>query len=229
MSFMSHLDELRMRMVRAAIAVGLGVCVAFFFSEQMLGWLMRPVDVPLVFISPAEAFWANLKVAFLGGIVLSMPVLLYQTWKFLEPGLYPEERKLGSLFIIAASVLFILGVLFCAYVVFPFTITFLLGYKTEGLTPMLAIGNYVDFNVKFFLAFGLIFELPPAITLLAKLGIVTPEKLAANRKYAVLAAFVIAAVLTPTPDVFNQLLMVAPLLVLFEFGLLCARWFGKRP
>ncbi len=228
MPFMAHLDELRTRMVRAAIAVGVGVCVAFFFSEQLLGWLMRPVDVPLVFISPAEAFWANLKVSFLGGLLLALPMVLYQLWKFLEPGLYPEERTLGSIFIIASTVLFGLGVLFCAYVVFPFTITFLLGYKTAGLTPMLAIGAYVDFNVKFFLAFGLIFELPPTITLLTRLGLVTPEKLAANRKYAVLAAFIIAAVLTPTPDIFNQLLMVAPLLLLFELGLLCARWFGKR-
>ena len=90
-------------------------------------------------------------------------------------------------------------------------------------------GTYIDFNVKFFLAFGIIFELPPAITLLSKLGIVTPDKLAANRKYAVLAAFIVAAILTPTPDVFNQLLMVIPLLLLFELGILCARWFGRRP
>jgi len=228
MPFMHHMDELRGRLMRAAGAIGIGVVIAFFFSEDIVTWLSRPLNAPLVFISPAEAFWANLKVAFLGGITLAMPVVLYQGWKFLEPGLFPHERRMGIGFIVAASLLFVIGVLFCAFIVFPFAIGFLLTYKTEGLMPMLAIGTYIDFNVKFFLAFGLIFELPPTITLLAKLGIVTPEWLSANRKYAVLAAFVIAAILTPTPDVFNQLLMVVPLLLLFELGILCARWFGRR-
>ncbi|MBI5137795.1 MAG: twin-arginine translocase subunit TatC [Nitrospirae bacterium] len=229
MPFMQHLDELRVRLVRAAIAIGCGMTGAFLFSEQIIAWLIRPVDTPMVFLSPGEAFWANLKVAFLGGLILALPVVLYQAWKFLEPGLYPEERRLGLAFIISATLLFVAGVLFCAYVVFPLTIGFLLSYKTEGLTPMLAIGTYVDFNVKFFLAFGIIFELPPVITLLARLGLVTPQKLSANRKYAVLGAFVVAAVLTPTPDVFNQLLMAVPLMLLYEVGILCARWFGKRP
>lgn len=229
MAFTYHLEELRARLTRAAAAVGVGVLIAFFFSEPIIAWLSRPLTEPLVFISPAEAFWANLKVAFLGGIALSMPFMLYQAWKFIEPGLYPAERKLGAGFIIAASVLFLIGLAFCAYVVFPFAIRFLLGYKTSGMVPMLAVGTYIDFNVKFFLAFGIIFELPPVITLLARLGVVTPEWLSKNRKYAILMAFVIAAILTPTPDVFNQCLMAIPLMVLYEVGILCARWIGKRP
>jgi sec-independent protein translocase protein TatC len=229
MPFLRHLDELRRRLFRAAAAVGVGMVLAFVFSERIVAFLARPVAVPLVFISPAEAFWANLKVAFVGGLMLGLPVVLYQTWKFVEPGLYPEERRLGGLFVLAGWILFLMGVAFCTFVVFPFAIKFLLGYKTEGLQPMLSIGMYIDFAVKFMLAFGLIFELPPVITLLARLGLVTPQVLAANRKYAVLGAFVLAAILTPTPDIFNQCLMAVPLMLLFELGVLCARWFGRRP
>lgn len=229
MSFMHHVDELRTRMVRAAAAIGVGMTAAFFFSEPIIAWLSRPLKAPLVFISPAEAFWANIKVAFLAGLVLSAPVVLYQAWKFLEPGLYPHERRFGGLFVVATSLLFVVGMAFCAYVVFPFAMEFLLSYKTGNLTPMLSVGTYIDFNVKFYLAFGLIFELPPVIILLSRLGVVTPEFLSANRKYAVLGAFVLAAILTPTPDVFNQCLMAVPLLLLFEVGVLCARWFGRRP
>jgi sec-independent protein translocase protein TatC len=226
--FLTHLAELRGRLVKGVAAVGVGMAVAFVFSERIVAWMARPLTEPLVFISPAEAFWANLKVAFVAGLLLALPVVLYQAWKFVEPGLYPPERRLGGLFVLAGTVLFALGLGFGAWVVFPFTIRFLLGYKTTGLAPMLSIGSYIDFGVKFLLAFGLIFELPPVITLLARLGVVTPEFLAANRKYAVLCAFVLAAILTPTPDVFNQCLMVVPLLVLFEVGVLCARWFGRR-
>jgi len=228
MPFLAHLGELRGRMVKAAVAVAVGMAVAFFFSEQLIAWLARPVSTPLVFISPAEAFWANLKVAFLGGVLLSLPVVLYQVWKFVEPGLYPRERRYGGVFVLSASVLFALGLAFCGWVVFPFAIKFLLTYKTEGMTPMLAVGTYIDFGVKFFLAFGLIFELPPVITLLSRLGVVTPQRLAASRKYAVLGAFVVAAVLTPTPDVFNQCLMAVPLMLLYELGILSARFFGRR-
>jgi sec-independent protein translocase protein TatC len=204
------------------------MAVTYLVSERLIGWLARPVTAPLVFISPAEAFWANLKVAFMGGVLLGLPVVLYQVWKFIEPGLYPVERKYGGVFVLAAFLLFVLGMAFCAFVVFPFTIGFLMTYKTAGLSPMLSVGTYVDFAVKFFLAFGAVFELPPVITLLARLGVVTPQRLAANRKYAVLGAFVVAAILTPTPDVFNQCLMVVPLLVLYELGILSARWFGRR-
>jgi len=228
MPFLEHLGELRGRMVKAAVALGLGMAVAFFFSERLIGWLARPLATPLVFISPAEAFWANLKVAFMGGVLLGLPVALYQVWKFIEPGLYPRERRYGGVFVLVASLLFVAGLAFCGWVVFPFAIRFLLGYKTAGMTPMLAVGIYIDFAVKFFLAFGLIFELPPVITLLARLGVVTPERLAANRKYAVLGAFVVAAVLTPTPDIFNQCLMALPLMLLYELGILSARWFGRR-
>lgn len=228
MPFLGHLGELRGRMVKCAVAIGAGMVVAFYFSERVIAWLARPLSAPLVFIAPAEAFWANLKVAFLGGVLLGLPVVLYQVWRFIEPGLYPRERRYGGVFVVAASLLFVAGLAFCGGVVFPFAIRFLVSYKTQGMAPMLAVGTYVDFAVKFFLAFGLIFELPPVITLLARLGLVTPDRLAANRKYAVLGAFVAAAVLTPTPDVFNQCLMAIPLMLLYELGILSARFFGRR-
>lgn len=228
MPFFHHLGELRTRLVRAAAALAVATTACFAGSEWIIRWLALPLSEPLVFISPAEAFWANLKVAFVAGLLLAMPVVLYQAWKFVEPGLYPAERRFGGAFVIAATLLFAAGMAFCAWVVFPYAIGFLLGYKTEGLTVMLSIGTYVDFAAKFYLAFGLIFELPPVLILLTRLGILTPEKMAANRKYAVLMAFIAAAVLTPTPDVFNQLLMAIPLIVLFEVGLLASRLLGRR-
>jgi len=229
MPFLQHLGELRLRMVRAAAAVAVSTTGCFMGSEWLIRWLARPLSEPLVFISPAEAFWANMKVAFVAGLLLAMPVVLYQVWKFLEPGLYPHERRFGGLFVIAATLLFAGGMAFCSWVVFPYAIGFLLSYKTEGLAVMLSVGTYVDFSAKFFLGFGLVFELPPVLILLSRMGILTPETMAANRKYAVLLAFVAAAVLTPTPDVFNQLLMAGPLIVLFEVGLLMSRWLGRRP
>ncbi|MFQ5508059.1 MAG: twin-arginine translocase subunit TatC [Leptospirillia bacterium] len=229
MPFNQHLGELRTRLTQSAIAIGIATAGAYGFSEGIIAWISRPVDVPLVFISPGEAFWANIKVALLAGVAISFPVLVWQAWRFLEPGLHPHERKLGGAFVIAATLLFLGGMAFCAWVVFPFAISFLLSYRTEGLTPMLAVGTYIDFAVKFFLAFGVVFQLPPVITLLARLGVVTPAFLSRNRKYAVLIAFIVAAILTPTPDVFNQLLMVVPLLILFELGVLCARWVAPKP
>ncbi|MDH4229055.1 MAG: twin-arginine translocase subunit TatC [Nitrospirota bacterium] len=228
MPFLLHLGELRVRLMRAALAVLIASVACFAISERIIHWLARPLSSPLVFITPGEPFWANMKVAFMAGLLLSMPVVLYQVWRFVEPGLHPDERRLGGLFVTFASLLFAGGMAFCAWVVLPFTIGFLLGYKTDGLQAVLSVGTYVDFCVKFFLAFGIIFELPPLLVLLSRMGVVTPEFLSRNRRYAVLLAFVVAAVLTPTPDVFNQLLMAAPLIVLYEVGVLLARWFGRQ-
>jgi sec-independent protein translocase protein TatC len=161
--------------------------------------------------------------------MLVLPVVLHQLWKFVSPGLLPHERRFALPFVVLGTAFFFFGLLFCFFLVLPFALNFLLTYKTENLKPMISIGHYVDFTAKFLLAFGLIFELPLAIGLAAKAGLVTPAFLARNRKYAILVNFTVAAILTPTPDVFNQTLMALPMCLLYEVGILAARILLRKP
>jgi sec-independent protein translocase protein TatC len=144
------------------------------------------------------------------------------------PGLYSHEKRYAAPFVIIGSVFFVLGAAFAQLVVIPFAMRFLVTFPGPDLAPMISIGAYMDFVLKFTLAFGVVFELPVVITLAARMGVVTPQQLAKNRKYAVLIIFIVAAVLTPTPDVVNQALMAGPLVVLYELGIIAARLFGRR-
>ncbi|HEC97337.1 MAG TPA: twin-arginine translocase subunit TatC [Nitrospirae bacterium] len=244
-----HLSELRQRLIKSLIAVLIGFGLSFNFSEQLFRLLTLPLRsdlhlttvspyiefIPkaspiqkLVFLAPAEAFWMNIKVAMVAGLVLALPVALYQLWKFIAPGLMPSEKKYVGPFVVAGTVLFLIGALFCFSVVLPFAMGFLLTYKTAFMTPMISVGNYVDFCLKFLLSFGAIFELPIVILFLTRAGVVTPKALAKNRKYAVLVAFILAAVLTPTPDAFNQTLMAVPIIILYETGIIISKIFLKK-
>jgi sec-independent protein translocase protein TatC len=246
MPFLSHLEELRRRLIVSLIAIGVGFGITFNFSEEILALLKRVLTTTfafqkappylvmtskappdLVFLAPAEAFWAHIKIGFLAGLILATPVILFEVWRFVSPGLLERERRFALPFVILGTIFFFFGLLFCYFLVLPFAMSFLLTYKTEHLTPMLSIGLFIDFTVKFMLAFGLIFQLPLLITLAARLGLVTSKFLAGNRKYAVLANFVVAAILTPTPDVFNQLLMAGPLCLLYEVGIWAAKLVEK--
>jgi sec-independent protein translocase protein TatC len=207
-----------------------GLAIAFPFSQKIMDYLARPVQQSghtLVFLSLTEAFWVQMKVAMIVGLFIASPGVLWQIWQFIAPGLYSHEKKYAMPFVIVGSLLFIIGGVFSLKVVTPYAITFLLSYARPGLTPMISIGSYIDFLLKFTLAFGLVFELPLIITILARMGVVTPKVLAKNRKYAILGAFIAGAVLTPTPDMFNQTLMAGPLIILYEIGIVCARIFGR--
>jgi sec-independent protein translocase protein TatC len=179
-------------------------------------------------IEVTESFWVNMKVALIAGLFLVLPVVLYEVWAFIAPGLLPHERRFAIPFVVISTGLFALGATFALAVVIPFAVQFLASYKTGNMLVQFTLTRYVDFVLKFTLAFGLVFELPLAMTLAARLGLVTPAFLSQNRKYAILINFVIAAVLTPTPDAFNQLLMAAPLCLLYEAGIVAARVFGRR-
>jgi sec-independent protein translocase protein TatC len=232
MPFMEHLSELRVRIVRSLVALLVGLGIALPFSQKIMDYLARPVQQTgnqLVFLALTEAFWVQMKVALIVGIFIASPAILWQIWAFIAPGLHAHEKKYAAPFVLIGSVLFISVGAFALKVVTPFAIQFLLSYSRPGLQPMISIGNYVDFLLKFTLAFGLVFELPLAITLLARMGVVTPAVLAKNRKYAILGAFIAGAILTPTPDAFNQALMAGPLIILYEIGIVCARIFGRRP
>ena len=232
MPFMEHLGELRVRIVRGLIALLVGLGIALPFSQKIVDYLARPVQAtgnPLVFLALTEAFWVQMKVAVIVGLFVASPAILWQVWAFVAPGLHQHEKKYAGPFVIVGSLLFIGGGVFALKVVTPFAIQFLLSYSRPGLQPMISIGSYVDFLLKFILAFGLVFELPLVLTILSRMGMVTPATLAKNRKYAILGAFIAAAILTPTPDAFNQTLMAGPLIVLYEVGIVCARIFGRRP
>ena len=232
MPFLEHLGELRTRIVRALIALLVGTLIGLPFSQYLIDWLAKPVTrlgYELVFTAPAEAFWVQMKVGIIAGLFVAAPAILWQVWGFVAPGLHTHEKKYAVPFVLIGSLLFIIGGAFSLFVVTPYALTFLLGYARPGLKPMITIENHIDFLLKFTLAFGAVFELPLIITLAARMGLVTAKVLAKNRKYAILGAFVIGAVLTPTPDAFNQALMAGPLIILYEVGIVCARLFGRRP
>jgi sec-independent protein translocase protein TatC len=231
MPFMEHLGELRTRIVRSLIGVLIGAGITLPFSRWIVDWLARPVTqlgYDLVFTAPAEAFWVQMKVGLVCGIFLGAPVILWQVWAFVAPGLHKHEKKYAGPFVVIGSLMFIAGGSFALFVVTPYALNFLLGYARPGLRPMITIQNHIDFLLKFTLAFGVVFELPLALTLLARMGMVTAQGLAKHRKYAILGAFIAAAILTPTPDAFNQSLMAGPLIILYEVGIVSARIFGRR-
>jgi sec-independent protein translocase protein TatC len=249
MTLTAHLGELRKRITVSVIAVSVGFVVAFHFSESIFRLLTVPMRadvsfkaaypflmlVPkahpvehLVFLAPAEAFWVHLKVSLITGLIAMLPVIFYQFWKFISPGLLEKEKKYTLPFIFIATGLFFFGVVFCFGIVLPFAMRFLLNYKTGTLTPMISVERYIDFCLKFTLAFGAIFELPLVLVFMTRMGFVTPKTLAKNRKYAVLFSFVAAAILTPTPDAFNQTLMAVPIVILYEGGIIASRLFAKK-
>ena len=242
MPFLAHLAELRKRLIIAFSAIGIAFPLVFYFRTTLLQLLQWPLTTDVVMgrhfpfigfahkppiarltaLGPAETLWTHFKVAFIAGLFVALPVVLYQIWKFVEPGLLPKERRLALPFVILSTIFFFLGALFCFLIVLPLAFQFLLTFDPT-IQQMPRFSEYVDFTLKFLLAFGVIFELPLAMTIAARLGIVTPQFLARNRKYAILVNFIIAAILTPTPDVFNQSLMALPMCLLYEIGILAAR------
>ncbi len=231
--FTSHLEELRKRLITSFIAISVGFVLAFGFKERLFGILVRPLvnamkhGETLIYTGLPEAFFTYLKVSFLAGIMVASPIILYEFWMFVAPGLYRQERRLMIPIVILSSFFFVAGALFGYFVVFPWGFQFFLGFATETIRPLPSMREYFGFAAKLLLAFGLVFELPLVITFLAKLGIVSVDFLKKNRKYAMLLFFAVAAILTP-PDVITQILMALPLMVLYEVSIIGAKIFGKK-
>jgi sec-independent protein translocase protein TatC len=231
--FTAHLEELRKRLITCFIAVGVGFALSYGFKEKLFQILTQPLIAvmqqgeTLIYTGLPEAFFTFLKVSFLAGLMLASPVIIYQFWMFIAPGLYDREKRLLVPIVLLSSVFFIGGALFGYFIVFPYGFDFFLGFATETIRPMPSMKEYLSFSAKLLLAFGLVFELPLVITFLAKLGIVTVPFLKKNRKYALLLFFVGAAILTP-PDVVTQVMMALPLMVLYEISILGARIFGRK-
>jgi len=225
----AHLATIKRRVMIIAVTVLASFVLTFAYSSQLIEWFKRPFQDDLIFYGPTEALFASIKVSLLAGILLSLPVILYQFWKFIEPALLPREQRWAiPLFGLAAG-LFALGLVFCNLVILPLVIQFFVSFGMDrSLTPQLGVGIYVDFNVKFLLMFGFAFELPLMLTLLARAGLLSAETLRRYRKHAVMAALIVSAIVTPDATLFTMLLMAVPLMVLYEVGIFGARWFGVR-
>lgn len=224
MPFTSHLEELRERLIRVLIGIGIGFILCYGFQEEIISLLQRPYGQKLVFISPTEAFFVTLKVSFFAGIMLATPLILYEIWAFVAPGLKESEHKFARYFMIYGTVLFLTGVMFCYFVVLPIGVSFLLSYQSSLLQPMISVDNYMSFVLLFLFAFGIIFNLPLAIIILTRIGLVSPETLRRNRKFAYLITFIVGALLTP-PDVFSQTMMALPLILLYEISIVISTRF----
>ena len=229
----AHLQELRKRLILSFIAVGAGFILCYALAQPIFDILaapllkVMPAGGSLIFISVAEAFFTYMKVAFIAGLILASPFVLYQIWAFVAPGLYQKEKRYVIPFVLGGSLFFAMGVLFGYYVAIPIGFKFLLGYATDFIKPMPSMKEYLSFSIKFLLAFGLVFEFPVVLVLLSRIGVIDAKMLARQRKYAILLIFVFAAVMTP-PDFISQVLMALPLMGLYELSILLSKIFGKK-
>lgn len=223
LSFWGHLDELRSRLIKAFIAVVIAACLFYPFVDCFLAFLIEPAG-KVVFTSPADAFVVRLMLLICGGVVLALPVVIYQLWQFVAAGLKENEKKHIRFFAPASFILFVAGCVFGYWVVIPTGMKFLLSFSTDRIVPMITLPNYISFIVTLVLAFGLCFQLPLVLMFLAKIGIVTPAFLVQKRKHAVVLILIASAVLTPSPDAVSQVLMAGPLLVLYELGVIASKF-----
>lgn len=233
MPLSAHLAELRTRLLACVIAIAIGFILCYAFSNYLISALQAPpnlfgpsLKVPLQIIAPAEAFITYLKVSLLCGLFLALPVILYQLWLFVAPGLLEHERKYTVPFIIGSTGLFYAGgVMF--YLLLPLIVRFLLSFAGADIKAQLSVGYYVAFCIRLMIAFGLVFQLPMVIAFLTQLGLLSSRTLIKNFRYAIIITFIVAAILTP-PDIVSQTFMALPTLLLYGVSILIARRIEKR-
>lgn len=217
-----HLTELRRRLIAALAAFGAGTCVSLFFVSDLIKILKRPaagIIDRLVFFGPEEAFAIYMRVGLIAGLVLSMPVLLYEAWAFLAPALDERWRRGAVAFVFFCFLTFLIGGFFAYSILIPPALHFLLTFAREGLEPLISAQKYISFVAGFLLACGLVFEMPIVSFMLARMGIISAAALRKRYKYAVVVIFVVAAIITPTVDVFNLVIMAAPMILLYEVSI----------
>jgi sec-independent protein translocase protein TatC len=229
LSLVEHLREFRDRLMVACIAIAITTAISFLFTTDIIKLLLLPSGVTkLVALSPTENFTTYFRVALFSGFALSMPVVLYEIFAYIDPALRPNERRFALTLGPFILLLFILGMLFCYLILLPSALKFLLNFGSEVIDNQLRAAEYLSFVTLFIVGMGVIFEMPVLIYALIRLGVVQRSWLTSRRRYVFLLSFVIAAVLTPTPDPFNQSLVAIPIYLLFELGLLLARFGGGR-
>jgi len=219
MSFLDHLDELRGRLIKCFIAVIIFSIVAFFFSDKLIDLISKPLP-GVYFMGPAEALSVRMKIALILGVIVSSPVILYQLWQFVVPGLLEKEVKIVTPLVFFSTISFLIGASFAFFVVLPYMVKFLLSFGTDKLHPWIKIDDYLSFVGYTTLIFGAVFELPIVSYFLGKIGIISSKTLRKGRRYAVVATLIISALVTPTPDAFNMMLLAVPLYVLYEVSII---------
>lgn len=233
MSLKEHLKELHQRLTHAVICLILTFIACYGVSESLMDLVVSPLreelgaEIPMVFISLPEVFFARMKIAFVFALFISSPYLLYHLWGFVAPGLYREERKLFLLFLVGSSLLFMMGGIFSYAFVMPLAFEFFLGFSGPGLDVLPSVQPYVSLVIKLAFAFGLAFEVPLVCILLVRIGAMTTESMKKKRRWVFVGAFVAGAILTP-PDVISQVLLAVPLYILFEIGLFLAHRFERK-
>lgn len=220
MPFLDHLEELRWRLIWSILAVIAAAVGCYIFIDEIVVLLVHPApaDIKLIFLSPTEAFMTYIKVAAYAGLVVALPFVALQFWRFVMPGLYEKERRAVGPIVIFTVLCFLVGALFAYFLIIPFGLKFLLSYQTDFLVANITIGKYLGFVVTLLLVFGLVFELPVLAYFLSLIGVLTPDFLRKKRRYGILILFVIAAILTP-PDAFSQMMLAIPLLILYEISI----------
>ncbi len=232
MPLTAHLEELRRRLIVCLVAVAAGFGVSYAFRERLFALLARPLEAhlpegsTLQYIGIPEAFFTYLKISLFSGLVLAMPVIFYEVWSFVAPGLYEREKRYVFPFVLFSMIFFMGGAAFCYFVVFPFVFQFFMSFSNDSLLAMPTIRQYLSFATRLLVAFGLVFEMPIFFFFLGRIGLVQYKSLARQRRIAVVLIFVAAAVLTP-PDVVSQLMLAGPLLLLFEISLQVVRLTGR--
>lgn len=234
MPFLDHLEELRWRIIKILAALVVASIACYVFSDFLFEWLRWPLQravpdgsIDLNFLKVGEGFTVRIKLSILAGIFISIPVTIYQVWRFVMPGLYDREKRVVVPLVASSSLLFLIGAAMCFIWVLPFTINFLLGIAPEDVKPVLTINEYLNFVMWTTLAYGLVFQLPIVAFFLGRLGIINSRFLAKGRRYAIVGIAVIAAIVTP-PDIFSMTMMGLPLYLLYEISILILLITGKR-
>jgi len=221
--FTAHLVELRYRLLVSLFTVFACIGICYFFIDRLIPIMEGPIQsaapgLRMTFLAPAEGFFVSIKMAFYAGLFLAWPVIMYQAWVFISPGLRKKERRYAFPFALAGTIFFILGASFSYFIILPFGLKFLISFGQKYWIANITVNYYLSFAMKLTLAFGLVFQLPLIIAMLGRLGVVTARQLKRGRSYFIVLAFVIAAILTP-PDVITQCLMAGPLIFLYELSI----------
>lgn len=228
MSLTAHLEELRSRIIKSLLAVAVGSCFAWLFLDDITNWMIQPVG-KLYYMRPGEAFFTYLKIDVTAGSLIALPIIFYHVWRFFLPALTKAERAVLGVLVPASVVLFFIGMAFSFFLIMPVALKFFMGFgeESEQLQVMFSFGNYFDFVIMFVLPFGFVFELPLVIIVLGKLGILTSEWLGKYRRYVFFFSFVLGALVT-SPDVFTQVAVAIPVVLLYEVGYLVVKHILRR-
>ena len=228
--FLDHLEDLRWRLLKAVISLIVAAGGCFYFADYIVAFIIKPLGETKLFVTEVTgSFYAYLKISLIAGVMAALPVIFYQLWSFVSPGLYRSEKILVLPLVAVSTLLFLGGAAFCYYLVLPIALKFLIGFSGDLLSPIITVGSYISFVGMLLLAFGFGFEIPVIAYFLGKIGLISTKTLKKGRRYAIVLILVFAAFLTPTPDVATQLMLAVPLYILYEISIIIVHFTGYKP